>query len=56
MLDVILILNQSSISEQENKKHVEISFQCDMLFDHPFQLDPREYLFVSLKFSPDVNK
>lgn len=56
MLDVIFLLNHSSISEQKNKKHVEISFQCDVPFGHSFQLDPMEYLFVSPKFSPDVNK
>lgn len=56
MLDVLLLLNHSSFSEQKNKKHVEISFQCDMPFDHSFQLDPMVYLFVSPKFSAGVNK
>lgn len=56
MLDVILLLNHSPISEQKNKKHVEILFQCDTPFDHSLQLDPMEYLFVSTKLSADVNK
>lgn len=56
MLDVLLLLNHSSFSEQKNKKHVEISFQCDMPFDHSLQLDPMVYLFVSPKFSAGVNK
>lgn len=56
MLDVILLLNHSPISEQKNKKHVEILFQCDTPFDHSLQQGPMEYLFVSPKLSADVKK